>query len=89
MSRDRSVEPPKTAPHAPMERALISEYLESNGHTVASLGDLPAAEMERLLRDASVYASSRLTEIESRARLVADLQGETRLQSARARRSPD
>lgn len=53
--------------------ALISEYLERRGHTLHTLHLLPEADRHTLMRDASLYASSRLSEVESRAQYVDDL----------------
>lgn len=53
--------------------ALISEYLERRGQTLHTLHLLPEAERHTLMRDASLYASSRLSEVESRAQYVDDL----------------
>lgn len=83
MHPDRIAELAQNDPHAPMERTLISEYLQMRGHTLASLRDLPPATAEALLKDASLYASGRLTEIESRARYVKELHGARPLRSAR------
>ena len=62
-----------TDPGARLEQAFIAEFLESLGHSVASLHDLPAAQAADLMKQASRYASGKLTEVESRAHLLDDL----------------
>ena len=63
-------------PMAELERTLIAEYLREHGHDVESVHRLPEAEAHKLLRDASVYASGKLEEVESRAHYVHDLHGD-------------
>jgi len=65
--------PPRTDQTAPLERALIAEFLERRGVTLNSLSQLPEAEARALLREASSYASMRLAEVESRAHYVHEL----------------
>ena len=60
-------------PLATLERAFIDEFLRRRGHTQASVQGLQATERDALLTAASVYASGRLTEVESRAHLLDDL----------------
>ena len=61
-------------PHAPLERALIDEFLAERGHTLRSVDWLPLPERRELLFRAVAYASQRLAEIESRAHFVDDLE---------------
>lgn len=56
-----------------LERAFIAEFLQQRGHTVETLQTLPEAEAHALLQEASVYASCRLTEVESRAHYVDEM----------------
>lgn len=70
MTRDRSDGPPLEPPLGSLERALIEEFLHARGYDPAALDALPPAERERLLKEASVYASMKLAEIESRSHLV-------------------
>jgi hypothetical protein len=58
---------------AELERAFIAEFLEQRGLTMHSVQALPEAERHRILRDASLHASMRLSEVESRWRYVDDL----------------
>jgi hypothetical protein len=64
---------PRPGQTAELEGALIAEFLERRGHTLRSVRDLPEMERHAIMRDASLYASMRLTEVESRARYVDDL----------------
>ena len=63
----------QTDPESTLERAFIAEYLERHGYTRDSLHDLPAAESAAVLRDASIYASAKLSEVEARAHYVHDI----------------
>ena len=63
-------------PMAALERTLIAEYLAHHGHDLGSVHQLPPAEAHALLREASVYASGKLEEIESRAHYLHDLHGD-------------
>lgn len=60
-------------PRSELERAYIAEFLQDRGHTLNSARALPPAEAHALLQQASVYASCRLTEVESRAHFVDDM----------------
>ena len=64
---------PAEDPHADLERAFIAEYLKSRGHTPATLRELPEPEVQSLLREASRFASGRLSEVEARAHYIHDL----------------
>ena len=60
-------------PLSELERAFMAEFLQDRGHTLETVRTLPPAEAHALLQQASVYASCRLTEVESRAHFVADM----------------
>jgi hypothetical protein len=60
-------------PRSELERAIMAEFLHDRGHTLSSARALPTAEAHALLQQASVYASCRLTEVESRAHFVDDM----------------
>jgi hypothetical protein len=62
-------------PLSKLERAFEAEFLQDRGHTIDSLRLLPAAEALALQRQASVYASCRLTEVESRAHFFEGMHG--------------
>jgi hypothetical protein len=62
-------------PHAQLERAFIEEYLHERGYSLKDLHRLPEAEAHQLMAEASTYASSKLTEVESRAHFVIEVHG--------------
>jgi hypothetical protein len=59
--------------HALLEKCLIEEYLKTKGHTRKSLKNLPEEAALQMMREASTYASGKLSEIEIRARFTDDL----------------
>ena len=59
-----------------LEAALIDAFLKAHGHDRQSVKALPEDRARRLLTDASVYASSKLSEVEARAHYVHELHGE-------------
>jgi hypothetical protein len=61
------------APLADLEQALIAEFLGSRGYDRAKLAALPDVARAALLRDASLHASVKLAEVESRSRMLHDL----------------
>lgn len=60
-------------PLSELERALIVEFLRLRGHTFETVRALPEAEGHALLQQASIHASCRLTEVESRAHYIDDM----------------
>jgi hypothetical protein len=78
---DRPLTLPQQDPHAQLERAFIDEYLRAHHCSLETLAQLPPAEAAQLLRQASIYASGRLTEVESRAHYVDDLHRAPALQA--------
>jgi hypothetical protein len=62
---------PSSGVEGALECAFLDEFLSALGHTFQSIEKLTQARREALLREA--YATSRLAEIESRARFVKDL----------------
>jgi hypothetical protein len=65
--------PRQEDPRAQLERAFIEDYLRSRHHSLDTLKLLPADEADELLNQASLFASGRLAEVESRAHLVDEL----------------
>lgn len=53
-----------------LEQALIDEFVRMQGHDPRQLDGLPEEARNTLLKEASLYASSRLTEMESRSHLL-------------------
>jgi hypothetical protein len=61
--------------HAQLEKHYIEAYLRDRGYTLTELNRLPEEMAERLMAEASRYASLRLAESEMRSRLVHELEG--------------
>lgn len=68
---------PSQDPNGLLESELINEFLRTRGYDRQSLDSLPDDERRRLLRQASMHAAGRLTEIEARAHFVDGLHGDT------------
>ena len=68
---NRTEENPKSvaSPTADLELLYIDEYLHEIGYSMRELDALPEKEATRLMTEASQYASLKLAELESRARL--------------------
>lgn len=62
-------------PATALERMHIEEYLRGKGHTLLSLQTLPEEEARQLRIEASVYASTRLAEVEMRSQMMQDIHG--------------
>jgi hypothetical protein len=62
-------------PHAALERALIAEFLARHGHTLQSVRRLPPAEASALLREATAFATMRLSEVDAKAHYLDELDG--------------
>jgi hypothetical protein len=58
-----------------LEWAYLEEYLRSLGYSVEQLRQMPGARARALMRDASLFASMRLSEVEARSQLVEELHG--------------
>ena len=69
----KNVPAPEDEIRAILERSLINEYLKDKGYDRASLKKLPKDEARRLMTEASIYASGKLTEIETKARYKQNL----------------
>lgn len=53
-----------------LERTLIDESMRAQGYDPRKLAELPALERDSRLREASIFASSRLAEVESRSHFL-------------------
>jgi hypothetical protein len=73
MTRNDNASSALQPPLGSLERKLIAEFLESHGYDPATMNSLPEPERHAVLTKASIYASSRLTEIESRSHFVHEL----------------
>jgi hypothetical protein len=73
MSAAESGTPRVEAPLSQLERALIDEFVRARGYDPLKLADLRDEARERLLTDASVYASGRLMEVEARCHFLDEI----------------
>lgn len=64
---------PMEDPNALLEKALIEEYLKEKGYSHEDLKKLPADLVEKLMKEASQYASLKMEEVEARAHFVKEL----------------
>jgi hypothetical protein len=67
------------APLAKLERALIDEFVRERGYDPLKLQDLAGEERAALLKAASVYASGKLMEVETRSRFLQDIHDDASL----------
>ena len=67
---------PLEEPLAQLERQLISAYVAGAGQDLQTLLARDDEDSRRLLAEASLYASARLTEVESRSHYLHKLRGE-------------
>ena len=67
---------PLEEPLAELERRLMSEYVAAAGHDLHALLNRNDEEAKKLLTDASLYASAKLTEVESRSHYLRNLHGQ-------------
>ena len=67
---------PMEEPLAKLERELMTAYVAGAGHDIDALLDRGDTEARLLLAEASLYASARLTEAESRQHYLRSLRGE-------------
>jgi hypothetical protein len=73
MTRNDNASSALQPPLGSLERKLIAEFLQSRGYALETMDSVPEAERHAVLTEASTYASSRLTEIESRSHFVHEL----------------
>ena len=62
--------PPLESPLHSLEQSLIDEFLRARGLDRRKLADLPQAERDAVLKEASIHASSKLSEVEARSHFV-------------------
>ncbi|HEY5617790.1 MAG TPA: hypothetical protein VIK60_07580 [Vicinamibacterales bacterium] len=67
---------PLEEPLAELERQLISAYVAGAGQDLETLLARDDEDARKLLAEASLYASARLTEVESRSHYLHKLRGE-------------
>ena len=59
--------------NALLEKALIEEYLHEKGYSLKELSKLPAELADKLMKEASQYASLKLEEVSARAHFIKEL----------------
>lgn len=59
--------------NALLEKALIEEYLHEKGYTLEDVKKLQADIAEKLMKEASQYASLKMEEVSARAHLIKEL----------------
>jgi hypothetical protein len=64
-----------TGPQSALEKKLIKEYLLEKGYRLKDLRGLPKAEAVSLMKEACLYASLKLAEVESRAQFREEIRG--------------
>jgi len=64
---------PVEDPNALLEKALIEEYLKEKGYSHEDLKKLPVDVVEKLMKEASQYASLKMEEVEARAHFIKEL----------------
>jgi len=67
---------PLEEPLAELERRLMSEYVAALGEDLHALLNRHDEAARAILTDASLYATARLTEVESRSHYLRGLHGE-------------
>jgi hypothetical protein len=73
MSPDKPDTPPVEAPLGHLESSLIDEFLRARGYDPTRLAELSEHERERILKEASVYASAKLSEVEARSHFLHEI----------------
>ena len=56
-----------------LEKALIEEYLREKGYSMEEFKKLPAEVAEKLMKEASQYASLKMEEVQARAHFIKEL----------------
>ncbi len=59
--------------NALLEQTLIEEYLHDKGYSHEGLKKLPADLVEKLMKEASQYASLKMEEVKARAHFIKQL----------------
>jgi hypothetical protein len=65
-------------PQSALERSLILEYLRSKGYEYEDVKKLPKESAKALMREACMYASLKLAEVESRAHFRKEIRAPTK-----------
>lgn len=70
MAVDRTDLPPLQEPLAELERRIIDDYIRDHGLDPSALRAATDPQARKMLADAAVYASTRLSEVEARSHYV-------------------
>ncbi len=62
-------------PSRELEQAYINEYLQGLGYKFEDLKTLPATQHHDLMCAASMFASTRLADVETRSHLIEEMHG--------------
>lgn len=73
MNPDEPKRTPVHAPHGELEQSLIHQFVRARGYDPDRLQELPPDLRETLLKEASVYASSKLSEVEARSHFLHEI----------------
>ena len=73
---EKNIKPAKN-PKAVLEMLYRQQYWQGKGYSLNELATLPEEEAKKLRIEASQYASLKLEELESRARLLTKIQDAT------------
>jgi hypothetical protein len=65
--------PPLETPLGQLERTLIAEFVRARGYDPLRLAELSEHDRITLLKEASIYASGKLTEMESREHFLDEI----------------
>lgn len=76
MKTSEPINRPMEEPLAELERELINAYLAGAGQDLQTLLTRNDEQARQLLADASLYATAKLTEVESRSHYLRSLRGE-------------
>lgn len=60
-----------------LEKALMEEYLHEKGYSLDVLKLLPADLVEKLMKEASQYASLKMEEVKARAHFIEELHNDS------------
>jgi hypothetical protein len=77
MTTNKPDSAPLEEPLAELERRLMSEYVAAVGQDLHALLNRNDEEAKKLLTEASLYATGKLTEVESRSHYLRKLHGES------------
>ena len=56
------------SPQSKLGKLLVERYLKDKGYQLEDLSDLPVEEAKELMKEACMYASLKLAEIDAKAR---------------------